>query len=284
MPNDAIRVSTEAPPPPVHATPIEPRGSLIIIGGHESKDGARPILEEVARRAKQSKLVVATMGSDEPGEQWETYRKVFQELGVDTIVQLDVRKREELLEEPRLELFDEGDVVFFAGGDQTKVTSRFGGTALCTRMREIYERGATIAGTSSGASVMSEVMMTGGDENSSTSSATTRLAAGLAIAAGIIIDQHFAERGRISRLLKAVGQNPRLLGLGIDEDTAVVMEGHRRFSVMGSGAVYVVDGTRMSYSNAAEEDESAPSIHTLLLHVLNSGDVFDLETRRPDRI
>ena len=126
--------------------------------------------------------------------------------------------------------------------------------------------------------------MTGGDENSSNDTATTRLAAGLALVPGLIIDQHFAERGRISRLMKAVGQNPRLLGLGIDEDTAVLMESHRRFSVIGSGAVYVVDGTNLTFSNAAEESEAAPSIHGLVVHVLSEGDVLDLPTRRPARI
>ena len=272
---------TEAPPPPVYATPVEPQGSLIIIGGKENKEGDKPILEEIARRAKGSKLVIATMASEEPEDQWETYRKVFSELGVKNVVHFDVRSRHELLENPRLEMLEDCDVLFFAGGDQTKVTSRFGGTPLCTRMREIYERGATIAGTSSGASAMSEVMMTGGDENSSSQSATTRLAAGLALVPGVIIDQHFAERGRISRLLKAVGQNPRLLGLGIDENTAVLMESHRQFSVIGSGAVYVVDGRQMTSSNAAEESESAPSIHGLTLHVLSEGDAFDLEARRP---
>jgi cyanophycinase len=275
---------TEAPAPPVYATPVEPQGSLIIIGGRENKEGGhRPILEEIARRVKDGKLVVATMASEEPTEQWDTYRKVFSELGIENVVHFDVRSREELLENPRLDLLQQEDVLFFAGGDQTKVTSRFGGTALCTRMREIYERGGTIAGTSSGASVMSEVMMTGGDENSSSNAATTRLAAGLALVPGVIIDQHFAERGRISRLLKAVGQNPRLLGLGIDEDTAVLMESHRRFAVIGSGAVYVVDGRRMLFSNAAEEDEAAPSIHGLTLHVLSEGDAFDLIARKPSR-
>jgi cyanophycinase len=145
----------------------------------------------------------------------------------------------------------------------------------------MYHGGVTIAGTSSGASVMSEVMMTGGDENSSSDSATTRLAAGLALIPQVIIDQHFAERGRISRLLKAIGQNPRMLGLGIDEDTAIVVDKHQRFIVMGSGAVYVVDGSAVTFSNAADEDQPAPSIHNLIVHVLCKGDCFDIEARKP---
>src|SRR4051794_12106249 len=114
---------TEAPPPPVYATPVEPQGSLIIIGGRENKEGHRPILEEIARRAEDAKVVVATMASEEPDEQWETYRKVFSELGVKNVVHFDARSRQELLENPQVDLLEERDVLFFAGGDKTKVTS-----------------------------------------------------------------------------------------------------------------------------------------------------------------
>jgi len=267
--------------PPVYATPIEPQGTLIIIGGHENKEGHRPILEEVARNVRSGKLVVATLASEEPQAQWNTYSATFRDLGVSRIEQLDARKREELLREPNLDILEDADVLFFAGGDQTKITSRFGGTPLCTRMRELYQKGITIAGTSSGASAMSEIMMAGGDENSSSENAATELAAGLGLVPGLIIDQHFAERGRISRLFKAVAQNPRLLGIGIDEDTAIVLKEHREFRVMGSGAVYVVDGKSLIYSRAPKEGAAPSSMFGLSTHVLSAGDRFDLRTRTP---
>ena len=98
---------------------------------------------------------------------------------------------------------------------------------------------------------------------------------------GVIIDQHFAERGRIGRLLGAVAQNPRVLGIGIDEDTAIVVEGSR-FSVIGSGAVYVADGGGITHSNIAEGHTDDPlSLYDVRLHVLSGGDAFDLEERRP---
>src|SRR5205085_408904 len=99
------------------------------IGGRENKEGHRPILEEVARRAQNGKLIVATLASEEPDEQWSTYNRVFRELGVTQVEHLDVRRREELLISPRLEMLDGANVLFFAGGDQSKITSRFGGTA-----------------------------------------------------------------------------------------------------------------------------------------------------------
>ncbi len=129
------------------------------------------------------------------------------------VEQLDARSREELLEKISPDQIDERSVVFFAGGDQMKITSKFGGTPLCDRMRDLYMSGAMIAGTSSGASVMSEVMMSGGEsESSHQTQSSLQLSPGLGFISGVIIDQHFAERGRMGRLLAAVGQNPRLLG------------------------------------------------------------------------
>src|SRR3954471_5158338 len=131
--------------------PENPAGTLIIIGGHENKDGHRPILEAIAKRVGDGKLIVATLASEEPDPQWETYNKAFRELGVERIEHLDARERHDLMKEDLVELLEGASVVFFAGGDQLKLTSKFGGTVLCERMREIYEQGGTIAGTSSGA-------------------------------------------------------------------------------------------------------------------------------------
>lgn len=264
----------------LESTPFRPEGTLIVIGGNEEKEGHRPILELIAKRAGAGKLVVLTIASEEPEEQWKTYQKTFRELGVARLEQFDARSREELLEQSRPEMLDERTVVFFAGGDQMKITSKFGGTPLCDRMRELYARGALIAGTSSGASVMAEVMMAAGESQSSQQGQESlRLAPGLGLISGVIIDQHFAERGRMGRLLAAVAKNPRLLGVGIDEDTALVFQGHHHAAVIGSGAVYIVDGRTITHTNASEDDDQAISVFGATLHVLNSGDRFDLANR-----
>jgi cyanophycinase len=264
------------------ATPCQPSGDLVVIGGNEKKEGDRPILELLAKRVGSGKLIVVTVASEEPEEQWQEYQKSFRELGVERIEQLDARQREELLKNPRLGLLDEATVVFFAGGDQMKITSRFGGTPLCERLREIYEKGATIAGTSSGASVMTEVMMAAGEsETSNKVGGSLRLAPGLGLLSGVIIDQHFAERGRMARLLGAVAQNPRLLGMGIDENTALMFQGHAEASVIGSGAVYIVDGQKITYTNTAEDEQQTMSVFGVTVHVLTQGDRFDLTNREP---
>lgn len=264
------------------ATPCRPEGTLVVIGGNEQKEGSRPILEAIARRVGSGKLVIATVASEEPEKQWQQYQNTFRDLGVQRIQQLQVRRREELIEHPGEDLFDENTVVFFTGGDQMKITSRFGGTPLCDRLREIYSRGATIAGTSSGASAMAEVMMAAGESDSSHEIGDSlRLAPGLGFISGVIIDQHFAERGRMGRLLGAIGQNPRLLGIGIDEDTALVFTGHEEAAVIGSGAVYIIDGRQVTYSNSADNSGDAMSLFGVTVHVLSRGDRYNLAERRP---
>src|SRR3954451_5197359 len=263
------------------ATPCHPKGMLVVIGGHEQKEGHRPILEVLAKRVGSGKLVVATLASEEPESQWKEYERSFRELGVSRIEQLNVQQREELLHDPRVDVLDDARVLFFAGGDQMKITTKFGGTPLCDRMREMYQQGATIAGTSSGASVMTEVMMAAGDSDSSNEvGGALRLAPGLGLVSGIIIDQHFAERGRMGRLMGAVAQNPRLLGVGIDEDTALVLDGHREGSVVGSGAVYVIDGREVTYTNVAEDQKQTMSVFGIKVHVLSRGDKFALMHRK----
>jgi len=227
------------------------------------------------------KLVIATLASEEPDEQFEQYRTVFSELGVRKIEQLDSRRREDLLDDPD-GLLDGAKVIFFAGGDQLKITSRMGGTQLCDQVRELYRKGATLAGTSSGASALSETMMVGGDGDKSPSvRGSLRMAPGLGLIPGVIIDQHFAERGRMGRLLGAIAQNPRMLGIGIDEDTAVIFDRTRDFTVLGSGAVYIVDAGAMTYTNTAEDTEGAASIFGMIVHVLSAHDRFDLTHRKP---
>jgi cyanophycinase len=268
--------------PPVNSAPCDAKGTLVIIGGNECKEGHRPILDDVARRAGSGKLLVATLASEEPEEQWEEYSRVFKGLGVKKVEQLDARRREDLVGDDLVRRLDGVSVVFFAGGDQMKITSKFGGTPLCARMRDLYQNGATIAGTSSGASVMSDVMLVAGEGGESQEvDGSLRLAPGLGLLPGIIIDQHFAQRGRIGRLIAAVAQNPRCLGVGIDEDTGLIFEAAAKFRILGSGAVYVVDGTAITFTNAAQEQQGKLSAHGMIIHLLGEQDTFDLTTRTP---
>ena len=258
------------------------KGTLIIIGGHEDHDGEREILREVAKHVRNKRLVLSTIASHKPEGYLEKYQATFADLGVTEVTELYVEDRSEAAMEEKLSALDRVEAVFFSGGDQLRITSQIGDTAIEQRIHEIFQNGGLIAGTSAGASMMADTMLVKGQSAASFRIGEVRMAPGLGLLPNVIIDQHFAERGRIGRLIGAVSQNPRVLGIGIDEDTAIVVEG-TRFRVIGSGAVYLVDASDVTHSNVAEaETAAALSIYDLRLHVLSAGDTFDLETRRPE--
>jgi cyanophycinase len=257
------------------------KGPLIIIGGHEDKEGRREILKEVAERVKSGKLVIATVASHSPEGYFSSYQEAFGALGVTDLVELYVEDRVEAQESDKLAVLDDAAGIFFTGGDQLRISSQIGDTPVERRVRAIRDRGGVIAGTSAGASVMSETMLVKGTSSESHRIGDLHMAPGLGLVRDVIIDQHFAERGRFGRLLGAVAQNPRVLGIGIDEDTAIVVEGER-FRVIGSGAVYIVDGGGVTHSNIAEaRPERTLSLFDVKMHVLSHGDRFDLGERQP---
>jgi cyanophycinase len=256
-------------------------GLLIAIGGHEDRTGERLILRELARKLDGRPLVVATVASHEPDGYFENYQQAFSGLGVGELRELYIHKRSETSDPAKLALFDDAAGVFFTGGDQLRISSQIGDTPVEVRVRELFRSGGVVAGTSAGAAMMSETMLVRGSSQESHRIGDLHMAPGLGLVQDTVIDQHFAERGRIGRLLGAVAHNPRVLGIGLDEDTAILIE-DRTFSVLGRGAVYVVDGEGISHSNIAEaENERALSMHDVRLHVLSEGDSFSLRERRP---
>jgi cyanophycinase len=260
------------------------KGALVIIGGHEDRHGEKRILRAVADRlGDDGKIVVCTVASAEPDDLWEEYEAAFRALDVPHVFRLDIGSREEAASPRAMRILEGATGVFFTGGDQLKITSQIGDTPTYSRTLEIYEQGGVIAGTSAGASAMSETMMVtnNGDASYRIKSALL-MAPGLGLARDMLIDQHFAERGRMSRLIGAVTQNPRVLGIGIDEDTAMIVEREQSFQVLGEGAVYVLDASKTTYSNIAEEESDRTlSSFGLMVHMLSQGDEFDLETRTP---
>ena len=260
-----------------------PAGTLFVIGGAEDREDTKEILSRLAERIGSGKLVISTLASDYGDELWEVYRKLFNSLGVKSVKHLGINHRDETSKDPRLDMLADAKAVFFTGGDQFKITTRLGGTALSEHIEEIYRRGGIIGGTSAGATALGEMMLVviPGAGITKVGDAL-HMTPGLGLAKNMIIDQHFSERGRIRRLLGAVAQNPRMLGVGIDEDTAVVVESDGTLNTLGSGAVYIVDGHDLTYTNISQSSFGrALSVFGVKLHVLSNGDRFDIHTRYP---
>ena len=258
-------------------------GALIAIGGAEDKLDKRAILREVVEEAgghSASLLVLAT--ASELPETGPRYRELFRSLGARRVEVLKIATREDALavDEEALELLDGATGIFITGGSQLRLASSLGGTQFAEEIRRRHTAGLVVAGTSAGASLLSEHMIAMGDGGSTPRRRLVHLAKGLGLAPNMIIDQHFRRRDRLGRLLTALSYNPEPLGVGIDEDTAAIIEGDV-LRVVGSGAVTIVDASGMTFTNSyATTRGQAVAMLGLKLDVLTAGCRYDLVHRR----
>ncbi len=259
-------------------------GNLIIIGGAEDKIGDKKILKKVVESIDSNRdiMLIATVATEYPEETYKKYKKIFGGLGVKNIKKLDISNRKDAFNIDNVNLVKECNLLFFTGGDQLRITSILGGTDIYESIKALAQRGGIIVGTSAGASVMSDTMIVKGNDEESPRKCTLSMSPGLGLVKNIIIDQHFAQRGRIGRLLTAVAQNPEVLGVGIDEDTAIVLSDKGIGNIIGSGAVYFIDGTSITYCNTCEQhSDEVLSMFNIKLHVLKQGNKFDLINKVP---
>lgn len=257
-------------------------GNLIIIGGAEDKKRDKFILKEISNYIKndENHLVIAAIASEIPEELGTEYKNIFEELGIGKVSILKVKERKDALKLENINLINSATAVFFTGGDQLRITSMIGGTPLYKAIHKSYKNGCIYIGTSAGASVMSDTMIVSGLNDESPRKYTIKMAPGLGLIKDVIIDQHFAQRGRIGRLLTAIAQNPQIIGIGIDEDTAIIVNDKAKFRVIGSGAVYILDGSEITKSDVSEQKpEEVLSIFNIRMHVLKKDDKFDLSRR-----
>jgi cyanophycinase len=259
-------------------------GNLIIIGGAEDKEGKKEILRRVCNSIDKNEdtLLVATIATEYPKEVAAKYKEVFGDLKVKNIKVLDIAERSDAYEEVNIDLIKEASLIFFTGGDQLRITSLIGGTPIYDQLKEACNRGVFIVGTSAGASVMSDTMVVQGEDDDSPRKCTLKMSPGLGLIKGVIIDQHFAQRGRMGRLLAGIAQNPEVLGIGIDENTGVVVNQSGIVEVIGEGAVYFIDGSTITYTNVSElHADDILSMHNVKLHILTNGNKFDLIKKSP---
>jgi cyanophycinase len=258
-------------------------GKLLLIGGGEDKEGDCTILKEFVRLSKGAKarVVVMTVATDHPAESGAEYKKVFKRFGVDDVQVVDVSQREDAKSEKGIEAIKRATGIFFTGGDQLHITALLGATEMDKAIRRRCEKGAVLAGTSAGAAMMSNSMFIRGSSETNPRFGSIDLGPGMDFVKGVLIDTHFSQRGRIGRLMTAVAHYPQDMGLGIDENTAILVE-EDKFEVVGDGAVTVVDGSAMSFSNLPYVGErESLALFDIKVHVLPSGCGFSLTERKP---
>jgi cyanophycinase len=258
-----------------------PGSTAVLIGGAEDKSRERTILREIAQRARGASLAICTAGSVIPDELFDVYRAAFRGLGASNPVHIDIRKREDADGSKRLAGGGASTGLFVYRRRSAAHYEYHRREPVHDALGDLYRRGETIAGTSAGASAVGHTMPMSAEADDHKVSAAWQLVPGLGMLEGVIVDQHFAQRGRMGRLVAGVVENPRLLGLGIDENTALAWrrDGAR---VVGSGAVYVVDGRQITRSNLGKARlQSAISAFDIRVHVLSEGDCFDIAGRRP---
>jgi cyanophycinase len=267
----------------------ESHGHLVIIGGHEDRKHDMEILTRFVELSggKDAKIVVISAASSVAGEMWQIYDKAFGELGVRNRVHLHLQSRQCANDREHIKDILDATGIFMTGGDQKRLLAVIGGTALDTEMHAALKlRGACIGGTSAGASAMSGHMLAQGRAELHPEKGSVSLGAGLGFLHRVVVDQHFSERQRLSRLLSVVAQNPYLQGIGIDEDTALVVERGVGIEVLGEGAVTIVDGRTMSTNIAEIDNNETPELIDVRLHLLPAGSKYHLprEGEQEERI
>jgi cyanophycinase len=256
-------------------------GTVIIIGGAEDKVRDRVILNRFATLAggRDATIAVISTASSLGAEAGERYRQVFSELGVAKVHTLHAVTRPQANDETAALVVRDATGIFLTGGNQLRLSSTLGGTRLADSILERFRHGAVIAGTSAGASAMSSHMIAFGASGATPKHRMAQIAAGLGVLPGVIVDQHFQQRNRLGRLLSLIAQNPSLLGLGVDEDTAGVVGPDHVMEVIGRGSITVVDGAA-SETDAWEIHGHRPlMISGVVLHSLPAGYRFDLRRR-----
>lgn len=261
------------------------RGLLFAIGGAEDTNGAQRILRHfwnLAGGGAARIIIVPTASAEDRADAGQQHCQLFQAMAPANVEVLPVFDRQDGHDARLIERLQDATAVFLAGGNQLRFSAVLGGTPLAQALRRLHANGLLVGGTSAGAAVLCEHMISFGEQGSMPQQRMMNFAPGLGLSNRLIIDQHFSQRLRTGRLLAATAYNPFLLGVGIDEDTAIIVDAANRFRVIGQHSVVVVDASTMAYTDIHKIDELKPvALLGITLHVLIDGYGFDIDKRQP---
>ena len=257
------------------------RGFIIPVGGAEEKVGDPSILQRFVDLCggSDARIAVIPTASQLP-DTGAHYQEVFEELGAGRVRSLPFESREDCNREDWLHKLQKADGIFLTGGNQLRLSTTIGGTAVAKMIRDRNAEGVHVAGTSAGAAFLSEHMIAFGQEGATPRANRVTLAPGLGLTNRVIVDQHFRQRGRLGRLLAALAYNPFAVGLGMDEDTAGFIGPDDCVEVDGSDAITIIDPSDVQYTSMDSAHEDDPvCIIGVRLHVLTEGASFNLHSR-----
>src|SRR5829696_7997791 len=274
-----------------------PKGYLIAVGGAEDKgselererqnsldffrEGILNQIVELSGKKTEPRIEVVTTASSIPDEVAQVYKKAFKKLGCIEIGHLKITKREEADSKKIIERLEKCNCILFSGGDQLRLSSVLGGTEFLDILHERFEKEHfVIAGTSAGAAAMSNTMICGGDETKAYLKGKVELSLGFGFLREVIIDTHFDARGRFGRLVQAIAAQPGAVGIGLDEDTGVVIEKGSKLRAIGSSSVVIVDGSFINHNNIADIKGGMPiSVANLQVSIMTNSDTYDINSR-----
>ena len=268
-------------PSPVHSG--KKRGTIIAIGGAEKKAPGATIIQYFVDLCggRRGKIAVIPTAS-ELRDTGKRYEQLFKSSGIGAAESIQVRYRDDCESEKNLKILEGADGIFITGGNQLRLSTVLGGTAIAKSLRKLNAQGVHIAGTSAGAAFIPEHMIATGGHGPSPKAGMVTMAPGLGLTNKVVIDQHFRQRDRLGRLLTALAYNPFAVALGVDEDTASIITADNIVEVLGSGSVTVVDpGSLHASSIDFAKRREAVCILGMKLHVLVEGATFSLDTRVP---
>jgi cyanophycinase len=275
-----------------------PAGTLVIIGGKENKGEDAPdnkkkpsdfIRLEVLQAFKDAThkrdplVEVITTASTEGTQSLRDYQKAFEKVGIRRVQHIHHEKRQEILEDPLLERIKNADAFFFSGGDQLLLTAIYGGTDFLTALKQRYiSEPIVIAGTSAGAMALSTPMIYAGNEEVQELGGQIKVAMGLEFLKDVCIDTHFVHRGRFVRMAQVVITNPTSIGIGIEEDTCIVVQKGNEMKVIGTGLVLVIEGFAIEDANIKEFADDKPiTARNLTVHLLADGNNYVIPQVNP---
>lgn len=268
---------------------VPAKGALVAIGGAEDKTSDADILRRVLTlSAREAPVVgVITTASSIPDEVFTGYRGVFSKIGASEVLDIRIRSRKDAEADAFVEMIERSDVIFLSGGDQMRLTNILGASRALNTVRTRRADGAVIAGTSAGAACQSRTMVYGGPADDCLRKGAVKMTAGFGLVDDVIMDTHFLERGRFSRLMEVGATNPELLGVGLGEDAAVLFDGPL-MRVFGPGHVILIDSSRITGSNVFDlVDGDAVSVQNVIMHALVDGYAYSITDRRvlsPDEL